>query len=268
MNMEQFEQQALDYLKGKLDKKEEKAFLALMDNNADKKQHFEELNQIWNAMNSVSIETPDESLRNGFYNMLALHQLEDKKLKSLPQRLEMFLEKLFQYKRIGQLAMAVSIALVSGYIGYQSNAKSVQQELHFYTQEVEHLNTELVAVQLKSASTSDRIHAVNSLRTINLKEAEIVKKLSNKLLYDDNLHVRIAAGKSLLAFDTNSKVKPVIIKAIRTEKELLVQATLIDILITLDKEAAIKEIYKMYDSEYSSLELKTIYKSILESKSI
>ena len=164
--------------------------------------------------------------------------------------------------------MVLIIASISGFIGFQFNSNSSQQELEYYAQKVDDLNTELATTQLKSASTSDRIQAINTLEFVNLNEDVIVKKLVNKLLYDDNLHVRMAAGKSLLAFNTNTEVMPAVIKAIRTETELLVQATLIDILITLDKNTAIKEIYRIYESESSSPELRTIYQSILESEHI
>lgn len=268
MNIEQFEQQALNLLKGLLNSAEEQEFKTWLNQDAEKSKHFNELKTIWNATKEDAIETPEESLKKGFYNMLAMHQLENTKPKSLLQRAEIFLDDLIQYKRLGQLTIALIIALTSGFIGYQFNLNNFEKKSQNYVQEVEDLNMKLANVQLKSSSTSDRIQAINALGYFSLKEEVIVEKLINKLLYDDNLHVRMAAGKSLLAFNTNAEVMPAIIKAIRAEKELLVQATLIDILITLDKNIAIKEIYRIYESESSSPEFRTIYQSIFELKNI
>ena len=49
MNIEEFERKVLNYLKGKLTSQEEKLLFHLIEEDAAKKQHFEDLKRIWNA---------------------------------------------------------------------------------------------------------------------------------------------------------------------------------------------------------------------------
>ncbi len=269
MNNDIFEQLVLEYLKGELSSEEVNNFEILIANNDSKQQHFNEIKTIWELTKSEQLETPDDSLREGFYNMLSMHTLEEKsKKKTIFQSIDAFLSKIVQYKYTGQMAMLMVVAIVSGYIGFQLSSNTLNQDEIVLNQRVEKLNQEVASLQLKSASASDRIQAVNNLKTSTLKEENIIKSLISKLLYDDNMHVRMAAGKSLTLFKNNPQVKSAILKAVRLEKELLVKATLIDALIEIDREAALKEIYRIYDSENTSPEMKALYKDIVETKNI
>jgi len=269
MNNDFFEQQVLEYLKGNLSLQEVTDFESLIANDNSKQQPFNEIKTIWELTKTEKLETPDDSLREGFYNMLSMHTLEEKsKPKTFFQSVSIFFNNILQHKPAGQLAMLTVVVLISGYIGFQLNSNASGQNEIVLNQEVEKLNQEVASLQLKSASASDRIQAVNNLNSSNLKEESIIKNLINKLLYDDNMHVRMAAGKSLTLFKNHLQVKTAILKAVQLEKELLVKATLIDALIEIDREAALEEIYRIYESENTSPEMKALYKEIVETKSI
>lgn len=268
MNNDIFEKSVLDYLNGELSIEQVKEFEVLKDSHVSKQQVYNEIKIIWELAKAEETETPDESLRVGFYSMLATHQLEENGKSSVFQKVESFLANIAQRKRIGQLTMAFMIALASTFIGYQLNANSSNLEKIALNHKIEKLNQKVMKLQLKSVSAPVRIEAVNYLVSSNLKEDKIIENLINKLLYDENLHVRMVAGKSLILFKQHQQVKSAILDAVRSEKELLVKATLIDILIEIDKNTALKEIYRIYEHENPSPEMKVLYKDLVESKNI
>ena len=265
----EFEQRAMDYIRGKLSPEEMYEFNEFIKMNPIKNKEFNDLKTFWESLKNNLDDTPKTDIRKGFYNMLSSHQIDNKGTNFNLMKQEFFLNKIFPVRNLIQLAMIFVVVFISGAIGYNLKSDAVlRDQLNVYDQKITSLNTELTELKLRSVSTTDRIQAINILSSIDNNDEAIINILSNKLLYDDNLHVRIAAGKSLLAFSQSTDLVPIIIEAIRDEKEFLVLATLIDILISLDNNAAINEIYRIYESGSSSPEFKTVYNDILQSKSL
>ncbi|WP_299364084.1 HEAT repeat domain-containing protein [Winogradskyella sp.] len=265
----EFEQRAMDYIRSELSTKQMQEFNDFLKTNPIKNKEFNDLKTFWQSLKNNLDDTPKTEIKKGFYSMLSSKQVDKKNADFNLLNLEFFLKKIFPVRNLTQLTIIFAVVFISGIIGYNLKSDTgLQDQLNAYDQKIASLNIELTELKLRSVSTTDRIQAIHTLKSVNDNDDAIVSILLNKLLYDDNLHVRIAAGKSLMAFSQNIDLVPIIIKAIRNEKEFLVLATLIDNLISLDKDAAKNEIYKIYNSGSSSPEFKIIYSDILQSKSI
>ena len=78
----------------------------------------------------------------------------------------------------------------------------------------------------------------------------------NRLFFDKNTNVRLAAAETLSKFSSEEIVRDALIKSLETDKNTSVQIELIEILAKIQEKRAIKPMEKMLNSEETPLYVK------------
>ena len=102
---------------------------------------------------------------------------------------------------------------------------------------------------LENQSASKRILAVSNSEKINQPDTKIIEALINRLYYDKNTNVRLAAAETLAKFSSQEMVKTALIKSLETEKVASVQIELIQILAKIQEKRALEPMRKLLQKE-------------------
>ena len=140
------------------------------------------------------------------------------------------------------------------YLRYLSVAASIVVLLSVvfwvYKGNVELKKKQEIIADLTNDSTGKRLEAVYNFNDDFQKEdQQIIKILTNTLLTDKNSNVRIATIDALLKFPQNKLVRKTFLKALKTEKEPLVQIKLINSVSVLRDKRAQKPLENIIKNE-------------------
>ena len=109
--------------------------------------------------------------------------------------------------------------------------------------------TAQVLTLLEDNSASKRILAVTSAEDFTNKDTKIIEALINRLFFDKNTNVRLAAAEALSKFSSEAMVRDALIKSLETDKNTSVQIEVITILSKIQEKRAIKPMEKMLENE-------------------
>ncbi|MGB0892253.1 MAG: HEAT repeat domain-containing protein, partial [Flavobacteriaceae bacterium] len=127
---------------------------------------------------------------------------------------------------------------------YQSNQQKITAA---HQQKVQQENN--VLAMLENQSASKRILAVSNSEKINQPDTKIIEALIQRLYYDKNTNVRLAAAETLAKFSSQEMVKTALIKSLETEKVASVQIELIQILAKIQEKRALEPMQKLLQKE-------------------
>ena len=102
---------------------------------------------------------------------------------------------------------------------------------------------------MEDSSASKRILAVSNTEEFTTKDTKIIEALINRLFFDKNTNVRLAAAEALSKFSSEIIVRDALIKSLETDKSTSIQIELITILSKIQEKRAIKPMRKMLENE-------------------
>ena len=196
------------------------------------KQELKEMKSFLSILENDKMETPSANLRLNFEKMLA-KEIKGNKTKIVQ------LQPKTDWKSYLRVAASVLIILSAFLLGkYQSESSSSIEK-----------NTAQVLTLLEDNSASKRILAVTNAEKFTNKDTKIIEALINRLFFDKNTNVRLAAAEALSKFSSETLVRDALIKSLETDKNTSVQIEVITILSKIQEKRAIKPMEKLLENE-------------------
>ena len=139
-----------------------------------------------------------------------------------------------------RVAAAVALILVGFYFGKgfkNDDVEGIRQELA----EVK----EMMLNQMNSTSASGRLQAVSYSFEFTEVDKETLDALIKVLENEENVNVRLKSVEALARFIGQPAAKKALLKALKSEKEPMIQIALIDVLVTNDEAAIMDDLERI-----------------------
>ena len=197
------------------------------------KNNLRETQAFLKDIKAVEPALPSDGLRTSFLEMLE----EEKKLQK-PKLRELKTESSLSWKTAFQIAASI-LLLVGGFLwgGHMKN-QEVTQQITLLNQEAKSLKQDMTLALLDNQSASKRIKAVNYTEEIVRPDTKILEALIDRMNYDANINVRLAAAEALSRFANNERVKEAFIQALTTENNPSIQIAVIEFLVKVHDQRA------------------------------
>ena len=194
-------------------------------------QELAELKSFLSILNTDKTETPSANLKLNFDKMLT-EEIAKNKSKIVQ------LQPKTNWKSYLRIAASILIVFSAFLLGkYQSNSSTLEK------------NRAQVLTLLEDNSASKRILAVTNAEEFTKKDTKIIKALINRLFFDKNTNVRLAAAEALFKFSEEELVRDALIKCLETDKNTSIQIEVISILSKIQEKRAIKPMEKLLENE-------------------
>ena len=198
-------------------------------------KEFEEMTSFLSVLDTTEMEIPSSNLKASFEEMLA-QEIE----KSKPKVVQ--LQPKQDWKSFLKIAASIAIVISAFLFGkHQSDITKIAN--------IKEENKKEVLAMLENNSASKRILAVTNAEEFTKDNTKIIEALINRLFFDKNANVRLAAAETLTKFSSKEIVRDALLKALVTEKNSSVQIELIYILGKIQEKRAIKPMEKMLTNE-------------------
>ncbi|MEE9362655.1 MAG: HEAT repeat domain-containing protein [Cellulophaga sp.] len=202
---------------------------------------FKKTEEILNALESVPEAVPSKKLRTSFYSMLE----EEKQLQ--PEVISLETKSKVSWKTAFQIAASI-VFLFAGYtFGTYTMRQNSKQEIVNLIKETTVLKQDMLLAMIDNRSPSKRIKAVNITEEFVKPNAKVLEALINRMQYDSNSNVRLAAAEAIAKFTESEKVKTALISALSSEKNPSIQIEIIHILVKIQDKRAIEPMKKLLE---------------------
>lgn len=260
MEREEFEEAAMEYLAGSMNKGRKEQFEQLLNDNSALRKDFELVVQTWKAMEEISVPEPSAKMDTTFYEMLSYRVSEERRKKEDPVR---WVQTVMHYLWKPQFAyglLILAIGLTSGYL-LNSDAKSDPVRRTMVTNtEMEAVREQLVLTLLEQPSANKRLQGVSEVNKIERIDEKVIKALLQTLDNDPNVNVRLAAIESLTNYIDNPKVREGLVQSIVHQDTPIIQVTLANLMVALQEKRSIESFKTLMRSK----DLDTTVKQKLE----
>ncbi|HTF18840.1 MAG TPA: HEAT repeat domain-containing protein [Chryseolinea sp.] len=234
MEKERLEALLIDYIDGKLSEGErrivEQEYL-LRDK--DSYKLYEQLKEVMHVMHKSSQLEPTAKLRSGFDKALQSEIGQNHRGRTI------YFSPVFY-----RAAAAVTLLAVAGVIGFWINQQRQHAaELSRVREEVLVTKKAMMALLNDQNSASQRlVGATVAFNDIAHADADIIKALVRTMNEDENSNVRLAAIEALVKFNDEPHVRQALISALGTQKDPVVQITLIRLLVDMRAQGLKKQL--------------------------
>lgn len=231
MKCSKIQEQLVDYLEGNLSEIVNSDIKNHIINCENCTKEIEEMRSFLGVLDTTKIEVPSTNLRKNFDEMLA-REIEKENKKVIP------LQPKTDWKSFLRVAASIVIVISAFLLGkYQSNTETTENK------------EEAVLALLENTSASKRILAVNNAEQFTTEDTKIIEALINRLFFDENTNVRLAAAEALSKFSSETLVRDAFIKSLETDKNASVQIEVIQILSKIKEKRAIEPMQKLLEKE-------------------
>ena len=100
-------------------------------------------------------------------------------------------------------------------------------------------------------SASQRLQGINVALTIQDADEEVVNALAKRMNEDPNTNVRLAALDALSKFHTEPHVRKVLLDALSTQKDPMVQIALIQLMVQMKEKSVVNDLKKIVEDSES-----------------
>ncbi len=243
MEAKNIEQQLIDFIDGNLTVEERQKVQKYIDTDETIKKEYEALKSLLGAFNKVEEVQPSNKLRSNFHEMLAEEkQLQELKVISINKS-----ESDFNWKRAFQIAASFLLVFLGYFAGNYGANKEASKEITELKTETVQLKSQMTLAMLENNSASTRIQAVNFSEELEEVDTTIITALIDRMQYDDNINVRLAAAEALYRFSDSELVKTAFIDALETVKEPDLQIAIIQFLVDIQEKRAIEPMRQLLD---------------------
>lgn len=241
MKHSEIEDKIVAYIEGDLDPKEEKAMTALIASSSEHQKLLEETRAMLDVFGKVKDEVPRGRVRENFLQVLE----EEKSL----QRFTIGKKetKEFPWKTAFQIAASILI-LISGYaLGSYQKGNENDAQIAVLQQEASALKQDMMLAMLDNRSASKRIQAVNYTEEIVRPDTEVLEAIIDRMHFDANVNVRLAAVEALSKYSDSEQVKAAFIKSLTNEKNPNIQIAVIQFLVAVQEKRALAPMQELLE---------------------
>lgn len=232
MKCKEIESKLPEYLENSLSEVTTSEIKKHLENCKNCQQELTELTSFLSILENDKMEIPSGNLKLNFDKILA-QEIAKNETKVIP------LKSKTDWRTFIKVAASILIVFSAFLLGkYQPDTISSKEK-----------NTAEVLELLEDSSASRRILAVTNAEEFTNKDTKIIEALINRLFFDKNTNVRLAAAEALSKFSSEIMVRDALIKSLETDKNTTVQIELIIILSKIQEKRAIKPMEKMLENE-------------------
>jgi hypothetical protein len=222
----------MDRLQGHLTRADDERLTAHAATCAACRAEVEAMTETWDDLGSIDdADVPHERLRARFHAALAAHEAHERG--TWPQRM---LERWWPQQPLLQMGLAAALALVGVLVGQQLPSP-VDAEIAALRTEVRSVGLALLDHQ----SASERLLGVEWSRRM-AQTPEVVSALLERVQYDPNLSVRLAAVDALRAQLDSPAVVDGLVGALPRQESPLLQVALTDALLAVGADPGIEAV--------------------------
>ncbi|MBD3414912.1 MAG: hypothetical protein GF421_10835 [Candidatus Aminicenantes bacterium] len=258
MNCQNIREKFTGYLTGEISKKEKERIQTHVRQCKDCREELESLTEIWTKLGVLKEKQPSPQLRTRFYSMLEDYkQSETKKAKKEKIHLLSWLKNLWPRRPAFQFALSLGILVLGLVIG---NLWTVIPRQNAITtalvDEVRGMRQALAVSLIDQESASERLQGINMSYSMADPDEELLDKLLSTLKSDPSVSVRLAAVDALYLFHNHPKVKQGLIDSLSQQSSPMIQAALIDLMVSIRERRAVDALKSLLDSEDVNPEIK------------
>ena len=207
-------------------------------------QEYHRLQELSHLMHSDPQFEPDSTLRDDF--LLAIEE-ELENVEMAPGKNKV---KFMPWNSSWKVAAAIALLVASVFVGKWAWQRNVEDNaLMALKKEMEATKNLVLASLQDKASASQRLKGVNAAFQVDDLDAEVIRVLIKTMNDDENVNVRLAAVQALSKFTDRPEVKEGLIRALEQQKEPLVQIALINLMVELREQRAIKKLEQIIEDE-------------------
>jgi hypothetical protein len=239
MDCESVRNQFADHLAGELPE-EPGPFQRHLEACAECRDEFNSLQSLWARMQGVVVEPPDSfAMRSRFGQLLQASAKSPVRLGAGAWRL----------RPAFQFALALAVFGLGIVIGQRLGLTTTPESLPEVTELRSELREtrEMVLSLMQRQSASDRLRGVNWSNQIGQPDNPVLAALLYTLQNDPNVNVRVASVSALEKFGQQEIVRQGLLEALGNQKNPLVQAALIDVVVVLRQTESVDILEKMAD---------------------
>ena len=231
------------YFDGTLTKEQLQAFEDEMKVSVSLTKEVEAYKILFDAIEKEEQEIPSKNLEENFLKMLEEEKANQGRVVSIaPER------KNWGY-RLMKVAASIAALISIFYLGRYSQSAESESKITLVEQETIQAKQMAVLAMMENQSANKRVQGVQFVEELSEPDPAIIKALADRLQFDDNNTVRMAALEALSNFQNSEVVKKVFLKTLETEKNPSIQIALIQSLVTMREKKAIEPMKKLLEQE-------------------
>lgn len=246
----------VDYLDGILNEAQNKKITTHLKECSPCQKELNELRGLLKIFKSETTIEPSEDLRANFFAVLEKEKKDVSKIVAIRSKSNLA-------PILFKIAAGIALLLGSFFLGkFQQTRQTNRTMAALISKSLEDKQTAMLSL-MENQSASRRIQGVNYIEEFKNPDEAIVMALANRMLYDENTNVRLAAAESLSNFTASETVKNAFITALETEKDPRIQITIIQTLVRIQERKAIAPMKKLLNKEDTQPFVKNQIESLL-----
>lgn len=249
MKNEKLYELIVDWLAGNLDEIQEVSLKLELKNRSQDIDDLEELKQLIETMDEISIPAPSQEMTDGFYEMLDKADVKIRRRRGILNIFSGLKDGLVQ-KGFAGIAYAAVLLLIGFVLGFLLTSRpGNSHKMNEMSAEINQMQEMIVFAMLDKSAPSDRIKAIQLTSQMDKINPNIVDGLLFTLNNDPNDNVRLIAAEALLAFAQNDNVRHGLLESIEQQDSPIIQMTLTDGLVAMEEKKSIPYLRRLLDRQ-------------------
>ncbi len=207
-----------------------------------------DLNAINQKIEKIHVPEPSESMKIGFYSMLA-KQKEKASRRSIFETLSEMLQGFGLSTQGVRLAYVATLLVIGIGIGWMIRP-SYSTQLDTLSGEMQQMREMMMLSMLEKPSATERLKAVNLTSQINQADEKVITALLTTLNNDENTNVRLATIEALLNYADYPEVRQGLVEAIVQQQSGMVQIALAETMVALKEKSSVEELRKLLEHNH------------------
>ena len=254
MEKEKLESLLIDYIDGLVTSEQRATVENILAQNEDARQMLNQLRTVMNDLESTEELNPSEQMKINFLKNL-------KEIEKESERKQVFFSPVI-WRVAASIALVVA-GVVMGYFIHRNNQRD--QDMLALQKQMDDMKALMMAGLNNQQSPSQRMMGVSVAYQMSKPDDDIVNALLRTMNEDANTNVRLAALEALGKFSNEPGVRKELIEALHTQKDPMVQITLIQLMVSMKEKGVVKELEKIATDEKTMKAVKDeAYKGILK----
>jgi len=247
MNEENIADLIPDYLDGKLNNDQK----IIVETHLKKSKSFatevEEYKLLLTAVKQEKVEAPSSKLKEGFLELLEEEKNNSVKVVAINQPTSKSNNNWL--KSIMKIAASIAILAIAFASGRYFQSEKANLTIASIENESLQLKQTAMISLMENQSASKRIQGVQFIQDFKNPDEAIINALTDRMLHDENINVRLTAVEALSNFSNTELVKVAFIRALETEKDPSVQISLIQNMVKTQEKKALEPMKKLLEQE-------------------
>jgi hypothetical protein len=259
MKCEEIESLITGYLDGGLDKLVKKEIEKHLETCEKCRDEISESRKMLELISDQGVEIPDESLRINFYHMLH-NEIRKSGISykgSHPGGIG-----LWRRNRTFLAAAGIALLVCGAFIGMLINSTKWSRmnlaQMEKIEAKITGMKKDAMLTLLDNKSSSFRLQGISYADELEQPGDIVIEALLKTLNNDKNVNVRMAAAYALSKFTDNRIVCDSLVASLPRQNDPILQVTMINILVEIHEESALKIIQQIMKNEQTLKEVRTV----------